>query len=359
MILLEQTSPNGNVSAVVEEDGHSAHFYLAFHDADPDGVRLKACWVRNLGKAPPGPDVEPMRDGKPPMLPAAFCRHPEGGPPPARESLSLAWFEEGDAAALLEDGEILAILPAWAGLGDFPGYARDCVRASPLCWPFPPDRALFDRIGRAREYWDLWKEDSFWFTYRDTLLLPIEGALGQPHSQYFQINEGRWPPKALVSFELPDRIALLTLGVSVRPQPGVELAAEDPSPLRRFELAAAFDPSCPAEEVLGFARYLSAQASYPWVQGAWFGEGHSVPCEAVPEALGGRSFEAVLLSTHALDTPKLELPGFRRDPINVLWTVPITAAERDFAVEVGSDDLLDRLIAAGYGSVHRARPSVV
>ena len=359
MILLEALSPNGNVSAVVEEDGHSAHFYLVFHDAGPDGLRMKACWLRNFREAPPGAEIGAMREGKPPMLPAQFCRHPEGAPPFVREALSLVWFEEGDAAAVLENGEILAILPAWAGVGEFPGYSRDCLGRSPIAWPLPPDRALFDRVGRAQVYWKSWEDGSYWSKYRDSLLRAIEGVSGRPHSQYFEIDGGHWPPKALARFDLDDRVALVTLGVSLRPQPAVELAAEDPSPLRRFELAAAFDPSCPDGEILAFARFLSAQTSLPWIQGTWFGEGHSIPCDALPEALGGELFEAVLLTSEAVSSPKFDPPPYRGDPINVFWTLPITGAERDFAVNIGSDRLLERLGAAGFGAVHRARPSVV
>ncbi len=359
MILLEEVSPNGNVTAVVEEDGRSAYFYLNFHDAEPGPGRVKACWVRNLATAPAELDVDAMRDGNPPMLPAPPCRHPEGLPPPSPGDLTVVWFEEGDAAALLEGAEILAVLPSWAGLGNFPGYARDCIAENPLCWPLPVGPSLAERIRLAREYWGLWDDDSFWEEYRDALLAPIEAALGRPHAQYFAIDQGQWPPKAILRFDLDDRSLLITLGVSVRPQPGVELVAEDPIALRRIELAAAFDPECPSDEVLAFGRYLSAQSGYPWVQGTWLGEGHSLPCDSVPPALGGPAFGAVLLTAHPAGAPRIDLPAVWGDPILLLWMIPITPEERELAVRDGSDALLGRLIAAGVGGVHRLRESVV
>jgi len=357
MIVLEEKSPEGNVTATVEAYGGSAYFTLTFHDAEPGPGQVKACWFRNFTPAPAALDVAALRDGRPPMLPAPQCRHPRGAPALMPRDLAVVWFEEGDAAALLEGGEILAVLPSWAGRNDFAGYARDCTAEGPLCWPLPADPSLAERIGLAREYWRLWDDDSFWHEYRAALLAPIEAALGT-HAQYFAIDGGRWPPKALLRFDLPDRCILITVGVSIRPQPGVELVAEDPIALRRIELAAAFDPSCPAEELLAFGRYLSAQTGYPWVRATWFGEGHSLPCDAVPPSLGGGEFPTVLLTTEPDGVPRIDLPGVWGEPINLLWMVPITPEEREFAICGGSDELLKRLGVAGVGSVHRARASI-
>ena len=139
----------------------------------------------------------------------------------------------------------------------------------------------------------------------------------------------------------------------------MELVSEEPAALRRIELAAAFDPSCPVAEILDFARYLSAHSAYPWLHGTWLGEGHSLPCDLVPPALGGRDFGTVLLTSHAAGTPKIDLPNVWGDPINVLWAIPISDAERESAIREGSDRLLARLREAGVGVVHRPRKSVV
>src|SRR5690606_12469677 len=50
-ILKEEIGPNGNIRAVVEEDGRSVHLYLeGTTDDHPFGVR--SCWIRNLRPAP-------------------------------------------------------------------------------------------------------------------------------------------------------------------------------------------------------------------------------------------------------------------------------------------------------------------
>src|SRR5262245_10922875 len=132
-VLLEDVSPSGNVCAVVEQSGDACHFYLFGEKDSSFGVR--SCWVRNFGPAPERLSVEEMREGQAPLLPREFCVHPEGAPRFQSEDLQVIWAEEGDAAALLERGEILAVIPAWSGVEGFYGYARDCQGQSPLCWP--------------------------------------------------------------------------------------------------------------------------------------------------------------------------------------------------------------------------------
>jgi hypothetical protein len=339
--ILEDNSPNGNMTAIVEDDGESVYFYL-FRPEGPENARVKTCWVRNRRKAPTDLDVGAMRKGGPPLLPAKFCRHPNGAPPFDAKSLRIVWFEEGDAAALLEHEDILAIIPCWSGTKGFHGFARDCTEESPLCWPLDEDNVLHERVRQAREYWSLWADESFWERYREESVATIARALGGEPTKYYAIDGGEWPPKALLRYSLPDRTLLVTIGVSLRSQPNVELYVEDPSPLRRIELAGCLDPQCPEDEVLRFTSYLSGQSGYPWSFSSWLGDGHTMPCNAVPEALGGRRFPFVLLTKAIAGAPDFHLSPFRGDPINVLWTVPITETERDLAEQEGSSALRDR-----------------
>lgn len=137
-MLIESESPNGNVTAFAEDDSRCVYFYLQGAPGTEFGVR--SCWVRNLLKAPLELDVAGMRRGIAPLLPAKECRHPDGAVPLDSAKLEIVWFEEGDAAALLHAGEILAVIPAWSGVDGFEGYARDCSAQSDLCWPLEPAR---------------------------------------------------------------------------------------------------------------------------------------------------------------------------------------------------------------------------
>ncbi len=138
-IVLTSISPHGKVQAVVEDDDRTIYFYLNFvEQAQHPDTKVKTCWVRNRLPAPDQYEPTEMMRGVAPMLPAEYCVDAGPGEPLEASELRVVWFEEGDGAALLDDDDVLAVIPAWSGLiGDFQGYARDCSKESKLCWPLP------------------------------------------------------------------------------------------------------------------------------------------------------------------------------------------------------------------------------
>jgi hypothetical protein len=130
---------------------------------------------------------------------------------------------------------------------------------------------------------------------------------------------------------------------------------DDPSPHRRIELAAAVDRQCPEADVDRVGQYLSAQAGYPWDHFVPLGQGHTMPCDSIPSMFDLKRFDSVLFSQSMPGTPQLQLPDFRGDPTNVLWLLPISKRERDFAQKAGSGVLEQQLIRAGTTVVMRAR----
>lgn len=357
--LLETMNPNGNIQAFVEAEAGTIYFYL-FHIWQKDEAdRIRTCWVGNLEPAPAELDVESMREGGPPKMPAASCAHPDGRAAPEPADLRVVWFEEGNGAALFERDQLLAVIPPWSGYEGFHGYARDCTEESPLAWPLPDTDTFHARIRRAEEFWGLWDREDYWTTYRDQYMEAIESHFGCRHNKYYAIDGGHWPPKAMLRFDLPDRIVLVTVGVSLRPQPNVEMYVDAPSLFRRVELAAALDPACDEDELQKLAEYLSGQSGYPWSHYSWLGHGHTMPCSATPISLGGEAFPFVLLCTSLHGVPPLDLPDYRGDPVNVLWMLPITRKERDFAEQQGSGPLVDRLSAAARDMTIRTRQAVV
>jgi hypothetical protein len=282
----------------------------------------------------------------------------QGASLPRPEDLEIVWFEEGNGAALFLQGEHWATIPPWSGQGDFAGYARDCLAESPVCWPMPDNNTLVGRIRGARDYWSMWDDEGLWAKSRDNLVAAINRSLGKEHSRYFAIDGNRWPPKAMLLYERTDHYVLITAGVSLVAQPNVEQYMEEPSAARRIELAAAFDRSCPVDELLAFGSYISAQSGYPWTRFQWLGEGHTLPCDSTPPALGGRRFDSVALTAMSLNAPRLDLSPFRNDPINVLWMAPITPSEREFAMTHATKELFDMMSAAGVGYIHRRRRAV-
>src|SRR5262245_12620839 len=115
--VLSEISPHGNVEAYVEQDERVAFFYLRALGDNPFG--FKSCWIRNLAPAPQELDRAAMRDGRAPMLPARYCRDVAGSAALKLENLRIVWLEEGNAAALLEHDETVAIIPGWSGENGF------------------------------------------------------------------------------------------------------------------------------------------------------------------------------------------------------------------------------------------------
>ncbi len=351
--LIEMVSPHGSVEAFVSQDDRVAFFYL--RGAPESGFGFKSCWVRNLHPAPIELDVANMRNGIGPMLPAPYCRHPSGAPPLKAADLSVVWFEEGDAAALVEGTEVLAIIPSWSGTGGFDGYARDCVEESPLCWPFPEDNVLLERISRSQDYWHTWSESPNPWEFVQNAQCDAYAKLIGTHQNYYAIDGGNWPPKAMLRIDRPGVSCLVTVGVSLRAQPSIEqyTGAE---PYRRIELGVAQSSEIATKSLMPFARYLSGQSALPWTRLTWLGPYHTIPCDAFgPDSV----FTSVLLVPAAEDVPAISLPAFRGDPVSFLWMIPITNSERTFAMDAGGKALLERLKRAGYGAICVERKSVV
>src|SRR6478609_9493764 len=111
--LLSETGPNGNFSAVVEDDGRVV--YLSLANPHEGGFPTRSVWVRNRLAAPAAIDVAGMERGEPPLMPAAACRHPRGAPALDTAGLRLVWLPEGDGVALFDGPTLLAAIPPWSG----------------------------------------------------------------------------------------------------------------------------------------------------------------------------------------------------------------------------------------------------
>ncbi len=328
-VLLEEVNPNGNLQVMVEADDQVCYLYL---NGAPDlqfGVR--ALWLRNHVPAPAQLDVERMKAGSPPRNPAAHCRHPQGQPRLHSENLRCVWLPEGNGVALYEQDDLLAIIPPWSGVKGFDGYARDAVGEGPLAWALEPDNVQVSRFAEAQAYWKQWDDPELWPRIQDELITPVEAVLGK-HSNYYAIDGGNWPPKAILRIPRPGGTALVTIGVSSRPQPNVEMSTDEHEQLRRIEMGAILPTNWPDEAVKRFASYLSAQSNLPWTHYTWLGPRHTIPCDSWlnPE------FPCALLTHEHAAVPRISLGTQFGDPVNILWFLPITAAERETAMNRGS-----------------------
>jgi len=75
--ILFQTSPYGNLDAIVEHDGRAVYFYLSAGQRPDNRFGMRACWVRNLELGPHVINQEDMEAGIAPMLPRYDCADPQ------------------------------------------------------------------------------------------------------------------------------------------------------------------------------------------------------------------------------------------------------------------------------------------
>lgn len=334
-ILIEEFSPVCNIQAFVEEYDNCVYFYL-WNFPGQSHSSIRCCWVRNYSKAPDTLQVEEMRNGCAPMLQKDCCAHPEGAEKLDPNELSIVWFEECDGAALLYRNEILSILPGWAG-DKYPGYSRDCIKDSQYCLPLGTrdTNVLYKRIDDCKLFWQSWDADP-WPSIQQNFPDSITSNIGNIE-KYYAIDGGKWPPKAMVKVVKDNITFIFTLGVSILPQPKVEQYTEQPELYRRFEFAFAIESEWLSKNEKQILRYISAQTSLPWANLTFLAASHTIPCKEIKSIQ--RNFEFILLSKPE-SAPQVNLPLMNGDMVNLLWIVPITAKERKYAEENGSEQLI-------------------
>lgn len=350
---MEAESPLCPISAIVEQDENVAYIYLVGGEKTDFGV--KACWIRNLKVAPATFDDALLKEGEPPMLERKHCRHPEGQPPLRESNLDLVWTEEGDGVALLEGSEIIAIIPGWSGFKGFPGYARDAIGEGRFAWEISPNNSFLERISRAKKFWHSWGTAETPFQKRQPEILGLyEKAFGK-ESRYYAIDGGQFPPRGGTLLRGPSQTSFLTVGLSIFPQPQIEMHAETPEKVNRIELGLLLNNDDFDGSVEGLSGWISGTASYPHDYVRFLTEGHTVNL-AFP---GNTNCTAALLTDRLSILPKQDLGEYRGSIIKLLWLIPITAAERKLAMDEGSENLLPLLEKIGKSIFALERSSVV
>ena len=253
-----ETSPYGNVDAIVEHDSRAVYFYLNESPASRERsgrFGMRACWVRNLQKGPHVINVDEMQAGIATLLPRHDCIDPELHRLPTEQTLKIVWLEEGTGAALIEvsaeemSETIIAIIPPWSGVDGFHGYASNCANPTAVCWPMPDNPLLSKRIENAQQFWESWKA-----TEPDSQKTPWDEHLPsiiESHDQRFSATPSQrlirdvpgqhFPLLKILQYRTPRHDILITAGLSIFPQPAVEMFVENPSDLRRIEIALLLD----------------------------------------------------------------------------------------------------------------------
>jgi Suppressor of fused protein (SUFU) len=372
-LLLSATSPYGSRVLAVEHDRIATAAYLRGND----GETVAAAWIANHREAPHHPDLARLNAGLVPAMPAGCTKHPKGRPALDAGSLEVVWFEEGDGAALLEDGQPLCVIPGWSDMDrGVPGYSREAIGRSPFAFALDDEiDELGPRILQAEAFWKWRKGQGAWEAFQQALLGHLLSRLGP--GGYYWHDIGRQPgrtdstpqpavpaprpaaPPATTPSRQPivgvserpargDRSynVLSTVGMSCQRMPTVELYED--GECARIELAVATTlPSVQAGRIFPWL------AQYPWQAVTSFAPGDNVKWyhEARTFPLGS-AWEGVLLldDPSRLDgpaAPDLTAFSFGGDPVQWLWIIPITEAERQYGKQEGADALIERLARKG------------
>src|SRR5256886_3785316 len=263
--VLESESPYGSRRLVVEYDGATTSAYL--HDA---GAVLGAAWIANHEQAPQSADLSRLTAGQAPLMPAAHTKHPAGRPPLDARTLRALWFEEGDGVAIIEGGQLLAVIPGWSDMArGMPGYSRDVIGQTPFAWSLDDAMEwLGPRADRATAFWRWRQRDDSWTSFQRSLLGHLLARLG-PGARYWDVGGGKQPMVGVserpATAQRPYTV-LSTIGMSCQRMPVVEQAMEDPSACARIELAIA--TTMPSRDA---ARVFLWLAPYPWRAVTWVG----------------------------------------------------------------------------------------
>ncbi|MDE7224098.1 MAG: suppressor of fused domain protein [Acetatifactor sp.] len=337
VVLVESGSPCCPIQALVEESDTCCYFYLWVFPGTQNAC-MKSCWICNVGKAPDKIDVDAMKDGMAPAMPAEYVKHDVNGIRLDREKLSIVWLEEGDAAALLEGDTLVCVIPGWSGYQGFSGYSRYALGTAPYAWELTQaEEVLGARVTRSREMWNYF-EGKYWGEVQQMHMEVLEDFFGK-YEQYYAIDGGKFPNKALIS-GIRDGVHYgITAGVSLLPMPQVEqYFQEETSDFRRIELGFAA-AEAQSDICTKMYSYISSISRIPWHEISFLGHGHTIPCEAI------EGFAAVWLLDSRL-LPQIAAPAypdFVGDKINLLWVVPLKEEEFRKLKEIGTEETLKRL----------------
>lgn len=373
-VILAETSPWGNMTAFVEDDGETVYFYLYGPDnvlpmgeSPDDWSGVRHCWVCNRVPIADGKDLAPaiadMQAGRAPVVPAPYCARPATPLELDPNQLKVVWFESADSAALVYEGAVLAVIPPWAcpSFGDVAGYAKECAQSGFIgLRPLEEVDALIkQRVDAAVDFWEFWSEPEMWKIYLNRRLETLEEHLGK-HTEYFALDGERFPFRGVAVFEQDDKVIFITVGVSILAQPRVELSMDEPHQYRRIEMGIALDKAFVHK--VGTERIalsIGVMASRPWDKLCWIRSGSTVDCDIVAHAEPFSLFDSALMCDGGLGIPEIEFADYRSDRITILWAVPISQSEKAFLRDNSLSELIHQLSQSGHSWVYKARRNTV
>ncbi len=312
--ILFERSPYGAPDAIVQHDSRVVYLFLSDNDRS---FGIRACWVRNLVAGPTTIVKADLENDIPPVLPSFFCNHPTGASMPLTDDLQIVWFEEGNGIALFERDSVLAVIPPWSGQDAFHGFARDCIHENQICWPLPDRPSLGRRIEQAKDFWLRLPHVDFRQQCLEGLTIRLQTQFGKPVETTAITLSGKLQI-AIARHQTNAGDCWITHGLSLFPQPNVELAVPKSSSLRRIELGlrAAGNPWL-SDRHEGL-HLLAHMAGFPWRNWTWLGDAHHGEIQWRRRDGGVRPLKFELNADRELHGERNKV-RVRGDVVNLLW----------------------------------------
>jgi hypothetical protein len=174
-------------------------------------------------------------------------------------------------------------------------------------------------------------------------LLAKYDELFGPSDKYYAIDGENWPPKGLYLKRGEVKTILLTVAVSLRPQPQVEMYFENREEVNRIELGLMFNTALDQVQLDKIASSVSGVASIPWDNITFLAEGHTVNFDGFES----KGFNAAILTQEVKAFPEVDIPDYRGSKPKVYWLIPITNEERKYVMEKGSTKLIEKMNEIG------------
>ena len=344
--IISSLSPLADLSAQVVVENNCSYLYL-LHTGTSGSNAMTSCWIKNHTTVEDNYSAQSdMKRGLQPKVPSKYCKFQNDLNPFKAEQLEIVWGKEGFITSLYEDGELICVIPYWAGQ-DFCGYSKYSSTDKFSTIPFPlgssDTNALFKRTEDAR---DFWKQDFslLWCNYQESYLSELESKYGK-HIKYYAIDGGSFPPKALTSFEKDDIKYAFTIGVGLFPQPKVDMHFRDYQNHECFELGFCYQSNAVFDEPNVFSQ-LSSITAIPWSFNTFLSHRHTIELK-----IDMQHNNAVLISDKHFHVS--ESIFLRDQNVNLLWIVPIsnniyeklTAEPSDYSdieARIASNDIIFR-----------------
>lgn len=319
-VLLWAEYPGGQFQAAVQSDGQSIYFVIQGDDQRLGPPRWT--WVRNLVDAPVNFSKRSEDSFRPALLPSSYCAHPSGAPALDLEKTQIVWMEQGCGAALVEDKEVIALIPPLLQQ-NLPGYAKDCLHQSQISLPLEGEDEYKWQVSSCIEYWNTWADSQKVEKVYQDLSASVSNVFGTVEGHFGSGSEGGWPHVLVQKFSWKDKIVLATAGVSVRKQPSVENQLQNYEDHQRMELAMLLDADV-SEELLQLSmNRLLTTARYPWFIQTCFLPLQTFQWHApLDQGLSSAAFYPESTVSEKMDRQPVTLPSYRKLPVNLLWICP-------------------------------------